>query len=92
MVARRRGGLGIRKTRSPRSSSSPSSPRPSAGEIANLIRDHGISRKTFYRWRKHYGGMQVSDAEGARPWRRRTAGSSACAPPNDPHSRAGHPI
>lgn len=36
------------------------------GKIAELIRRHGISRETFYRWRKHYGGMQVSDAKRLR--------------------------
>lgn len=28
-----------------------------------LLRRHGISRETFYRWRAKYGGMQVSDAK-----------------------------
>ena len=27
-----------------------------------LVRRHGISRNTFYKWRKKYGGMEVSDA------------------------------
>lgn len=29
----------------------------------DLIRRHGISRNTFYNWRKKYGGMDVSDAK-----------------------------
>ena len=28
-----------------------------------LIRRHGISRNTFYNWRKKYGGLDVSDAK-----------------------------
>ena len=28
----------------------------------DLIRRHGISRNTFYNWRKKYGGLDVSDA------------------------------
>jgi len=28
----------------------------------DLIRRHGISRNTFYNWRKKYGGMDVSEA------------------------------
>ena len=28
----------------------------------DLLRRHGISRETFYRWRKKYGGLEVSDA------------------------------
>lgn len=36
------------------------------GKIAEVIRRHGISRETLYRWRKHYGGMQVSDAKRLR--------------------------
>lgn len=27
-----------------------------------VCRDHNISSQTFYRWRKKYGGMQLSDA------------------------------
>ncbi len=27
-----------------------------------LVRRHGISRNTFYSWRKKYGGMEVSQA------------------------------
>jgi len=27
-----------------------------------LCRRHGISRNTFYNWRKKYGGLSVSDA------------------------------
>jgi len=30
---------------------------------AELIRRHGISRNTFYNWRKKYGGLDVSDAK-----------------------------
>ena len=29
---------------------------------ADLMRRHGISRQTFYHWKKQYGDMQVSDA------------------------------
>lgn len=25
----------------------------------DLCREHGISDATFYKWRKHYGGMEV---------------------------------
>ena len=28
-----------------------------------LIRQHGISRNTFYNWRRKYGGLEVSDAK-----------------------------
>jgi putative transposase len=28
---------------------------------AELCRKHGISDATFYSWRSHYGGMEVSD-------------------------------
>ena len=33
------------------------------GKSGEVIRRHGISRETFYRWRRKYGGMQTSDAK-----------------------------
>jgi len=30
---------------------------------AELVRRHGISRNTFYNWRKKYGGLDVSEAK-----------------------------
>ena len=35
-----------------------------AGEkTGELIRRHGISRETFYRWKRIYGGMELADAK-----------------------------
>jgi putative transposase len=31
-------------------------------EVKELCRRHGISHDTFYRWRKKYGGLEVSEA------------------------------
>lgn len=31
-------------------------------EVRELCRRHGMTETTFYRWRKKYGGMDVSDA------------------------------
>jgi len=31
-----------------------------------VIRRHGISSETFYRWRRKFGGMQVSEAKRLR--------------------------
>jgi putative transposase len=31
--------------------------------VKDLCRDHGVSQETFYRWRRKYGGMEVSDAQ-----------------------------
>ncbi len=36
------------------------------GKTAEVLRRHGISRETFYRWRKRYGGMQPNDAKKLR--------------------------
>ncbi len=36
------------------------------GSSGEVIRRHGISRETFYRWRRKYGGMGVSDAKRLR--------------------------
>lgn len=35
-------------------------------KLEDLWRRHGISRDTFYRWRKKYGGMEASDAKRLR--------------------------
>jgi len=32
----------------------------------NLCRRHGISHDTFYRWKRKYGGLDVSDARRLR--------------------------
>lgn len=35
-------------------------------QTGELIRRHGISRETFYRWKKKFGGLQVSEAKRLR--------------------------
>jgi putative transposase len=34
--------------------------------IGELCRKHGVSEQTFYRWRRKYGGVSVSEARGLR--------------------------
>ena len=36
------------------------------GKSGEVIRRHGISRETFYRWRRKFGGMAVSEAKRLR--------------------------
>lgn len=31
--------------------------------VAELCREHGITQQTYYRWRRVYGGLDVSDAK-----------------------------
>jgi len=31
--------------------------------VKGLCRDHGVSQETVYRWRRKFGGMEVSDAK-----------------------------
>jgi putative transposase len=33
------------------------------GKVADLVRRHGVTEQTLYRWKKKYGGLQVSDAK-----------------------------
>lgn len=35
-------------------------------KTSELIRRHGISRETFYKWRRKYGGLQVDEAKRLR--------------------------
>ena len=35
-------------------------------KLAELVRKHGISEQTFYRWRTKYGGLEVSEARRLR--------------------------
>ena len=30
--------------------------------VSDLLREHGISQQTYYRWKSKYGGMEVSEA------------------------------
>ena len=32
-------------------------------KVADLMRRHGISEQSFYRWKSKYGGMEVSEAK-----------------------------
>jgi putative transposase len=36
------------------------------GKTGELIRRHGISRETFYKWRRKYGGLQLDQAKRLR--------------------------
>ena len=35
-------------------------------KVSDLVRKHGISEHTFYRWKAKYGGMEVSEAKRLR--------------------------
>jgi putative transposase len=37
-----------------------------AGNIREVCREHNVTEQTFYRWRRKYGGMDVSDAKKLR--------------------------
>ena len=35
----------------------------SGQKVKDVIREHGISEQTYYRWKSKYGGMEVSEAK-----------------------------
>ena len=39
--------------------------------VASICREHNISKATFHRWRRKYGGMDLADASGSRSWKKR---------------------
>jgi putative transposase len=41
--------------------------------IQAICREHGITETTFYRWRKAYGGMSVSEAHRLKELERENA-------------------
>jgi putative transposase len=41
--------------------------------VKDLVRRHGISENTFYRWKSKYGGMDVSDARRLKDLERENA-------------------
>lgn len=43
-------------------------------KTGDLVRRHGISRQTFYRWRRKYGEMQATRRSGCGSSKRRTVG------------------
>lgn len=34
--------------------------------VAEICREHGVSEYSFYRWRKKFGGMEISEAKRLR--------------------------
>jgi putative transposase len=38
----------------------------SESTIIEVVKKHGISEQTFYRWRKKFGGMSVAEAKRLR--------------------------
>lgn len=32
-------------------------------KVADIVRKHGISEQTYYRWKQKYGGMSVNEAK-----------------------------
>ena len=44
-----------------------------SGNIREACREHNIAEQTFYRWRRKYGGMDVSEAKKLRELERENA-------------------
>jgi len=43
------------------------------GNIREVCREHNLTEQTFYRWRRKYGGMEVSEAKKLRDLERENA-------------------
>ena len=41
-------------------------------KVRDICRGLGISEQTYYRWRREYGGLKVSQVNGLRNLRKRT--------------------
>ena len=37
-----------------------------SGNIRSVCSEHNVSEQTFYRWRRKYGGMEISEAKKLR--------------------------
>jgi len=37
-----------------------------AGNVRQVCSEHNVTEQTFYRWRRKYGGMEVSEAKKLR--------------------------
>ncbi len=37
-----------------------------AGNIRGVCREHNVTEQTFYRWRRKYGGLEISEAKKLR--------------------------
>ena len=44
-----------------------------ARKLADLVRKHGFSEQSFYRWRSKFGGMEVSEAKRLKELEAETA-------------------
>lgn len=44
-----------------------------SGNIRSACSEHNVSEQTFYRWRRKYGGMDVSEAKKLRELERENA-------------------
>ena len=55
------------------------------GAVKEIIRRHGISEQSFYRWKAKYGGMEVSEARRLRELEAENAKLKPC--PASPRGR-----
>ena len=45
-----------------------------AGNTREVCREHNITEQTFYRWRRKYGGMEISEAKKLRALEQENSG------------------
>ena len=45
-----------------------------------ITREHGVSKASLYKWRQRYGGMEATELNGSKNWKKKMPGLKGCMP------------